>query len=299
MKKVLAILLAIAMIATMAACAQKAAAPADDTKASGETATTAGETADNTAEDTADTANGESYKIFLITMDQMDQYWTNIDAGCKKAAAELGNVDYQWTAPDVKDDAKQIEMINNAVANGANAILLAANGPEAVNDALKEASAAGVQIIYVDSPANFTPSVATFSTDNTAAGKTAGQTMIDQLAAKGITEGKIGVVSVNAATASTVARDDGFRSAFEGTKFELQESQYCDGDAARSKDAASAFIADGCVGVFGCNEGCLYATMVQNPDVMGYEGVKAAVAALQGGTADGAVTDTGVSVVTK
>ena len=159
------------------------------------------------------------------------------------------------------------------------------------------------------------------------------KTMIDQLAAKGITEGKIGVVSVNAATASTVARDDGFRSAFEGTKFELQESQYCDGDAARSKDAASAFIADGCVGVFGCNEGstvgvgnaikesgadvvgvgfdssdnvlelinegCLYATMVQNPDVMGYEGVKAAVAALQGGTADGAVTDTGVTVVTK
>ena len=336
MKKVLAILLAIAMIAAMAACAQKAA-PADETKTSGETTSTAGETADNTAdntaEDTADTASSESYKIFLITMDQMDQYWTNIDAGCKKAAAELGNVDYQWTAPDVKDDAKQIEMINNAVANGANAILLAANGPEAVNDALKEASAAGVQIIYVDSPANFTPSVATFSTDNTAAGKTAGQTMIDQLAAKGITEGKIGIVSVNAATASTVARDDGFRSAFEGTKFELQESQYCDGDAARSKDAASAFIADGCVGVFGCNEGstvgvgnaikesgadvvgvgfdssdnvlelinegCLYATMVQNPDVMGYEGVKAAVAALQGGTADGAVTDTGVTVVTK
>ena len=122
-------------------------------------------------------------------------------------------------------------------------------------------------------------------------------------------------------------------TASEGTKFELQESQYCDGDAARSKDAASAFIADGCVGVFGCNEGstvgvgnaikesgadvvgvgfdssdnvlelinegCLYATMVQNPDVMGYEGVKAAVAALQGGTADGAVTDTGVTVVTK
>ena len=217
MKKVLAILLAIAMIAAMAACAQKAA-PADETKTSGETTSTAGETVDNTADDTADTASSESYKIFLITMDQMDQYWTNIDAGCKKAAEELGNVEYQWTAPDVKDDAKQIEMINNAVANGANAILLAANGPEAVNDALKEASAAGVQIVYVDSPANFTPSVATFSTDNTAAGKTAGQTMIDQLAAKGITEGKIGVVSVNAATASTVARDDGFRSAFEGTK---------------------------------------------------------------------------------
>ena len=31
---------------------------------------------------------------------------------------------------------------------------------------------------------------------------------------------------------------------------------------------------------------------------MGYEGIKAAVAALQGGTADGAVAGTGVTVVT-
>ena len=38
--------------------------------------------------------------------------------------------------------------------------------------------------------------------------------------------------------------------------------------------------------------------MVQNPDVMGYEGCTAAVAALQGGTADGAVAGTGVTVVT-
>ena len=36
--------------------------------------------------------------------------------------------------------------------------------------------------------------------------------------------------------------------------------------------------------------------MAQNPDVMGYEGVKAAVAALNGENLGGAVTDTGVSV---
>jgi len=276
----------------------------------------------------ADTA----YKVFLITMDQMDQYWTNIDAGCKKAAQELGSVAYKWTAPDVKDDAKQIEMINNAVANGANAILLAANGPEAVNDALKEASAAGVKIVYVDSPATFSPSVQTLSTNNQAAGATAGKTMIDELTKAGVTSGKIGVVSVNAATDSTVKRDAGFRSAFEGTGFTLLETQYSDGDAARSKDLASAFIVDGCVGVFGANEGCavgvgnaikeaggkaigvgfdnsdnikelikggfLLATMVQNPEVMGYEGMKTAVAALQGTEPAEKVIDTGVSVVT-
>lgn len=78
-----------------------------------------------------------NYKVTLITMDQMDQHWVNVDKGCKEAVAELGNVDYNWLAPDVKDDAKQIECINNAVAGGAQAILLAANGPDAVTASLK------------------------------------------------------------------------------------------------------------------------------------------------------------------
>jgi ABC-type sugar transport system, periplasmic component len=275
----------------------------------------------------------KSYKIFLITMDQMDQYWAGIDQGCKKAAAELGNVEYKWTAPDVKDDAKQIEMINNAVANGANAILLAANGPDAVTSALKEAQAKKVRIVYVDSPAHF-PAVATYATNNEGAGKTAGNEMLKNFASAGIKNGKIGIISVNAATASTVAREKGFRTALEGKGYTLLATQYCDGDAARAKDIATNYITQGCVGIFGANEGSavgagnaikesgqsvigigfdssdaikslikdgfLKATMVQNPSVMGYEGLKIAVGVLKGtAKADGKVVDTGVSVVTK
>ena len=250
-----------------------------------------------------------NYKVTLITMDQMDQHWVNVDKGCKEAVAELGNVDYNWLAPDVKDDAKQIECINNAVAGGAQAILLAANGPDAVTASLKEAEAAGVKIVYVDSAADY-PGVATLATDNKAAGTTAGNEMIKALEAAGITEGKIGIVNVNAATASTVAREEGFRAAFEGTKFEILETQYGDGDAAKSKDIAANYITQGCVGIFGANEGStvgtgnaiqeaggtvigvgfdksdtilglikngfLLCTMAQNPDVMGREGVKVA-----------------------
>ena len=111
-------------------------------------------------------------KVYLITMDQMDQHWVNVDAGAKKAVTELGNIEYTWLAPDVKDDAKQIEAINNAVAGGANAILLAANGPDAVTQAKKKKKNAGVKIIYVDSAADF-PAEQTLATDNEAAGKTA------------------------------------------------------------------------------------------------------------------------------
>ena len=247
-----------------------------------------------------------NYKVTLITMDQMDQHWVNVDKGCKEAVAELGNVDYNWLAPDVKDDAKQIECINNAVAGGAQAILLAANGPDAVTASLKEAEAAGT---------------------------TAGNEMIKALEAAGITEGKIGIVNVNAATASTVAREEGFRAAFEGTKFEILETQYGDGDAAKSKDIAANYITQGCVGIFGANEGStvgtgnaiqeaggtvigvgfdksdtilglikngfLLCTMAQNPDVMGREGVKVAVKALSGETIDQTNVDTGVSVLNK
>ena len=173
--------------------------------------------------------SGETYKIALITMDSIDQHWITLKEGAEKAAAELG-VELTFMAPNTKDDALQIEQVNNAVSAGNKAIIVAANGPDAISSALKEAEAAGVKIIYVDSPANV-EAEATFSTDNTAAGKTAGETMLDALTEKGVTSGKIGIVNVNAATASCVARENGFRSAFEGTGFELLETQYGEGGA--------------------------------------------------------------------
>ena len=85
--------------------------------------------------DIAKAGDGKGQKIVLITIDSMDQHWVNMDKGCKQAAEELG-CDYKWIAPDVKDDAKQIECVNNAVAYGANEILVDANGPDHIKAAL-------------------------------------------------------------------------------------------------------------------------------------------------------------------
>lgn len=275
--------------------------------------------------------SGDKYKVYLITMDQMDQHWKNVDAGCQEAVKALGNIDYTWSAPDVKDDAKQIECINNAVAGGADAILLAANGPDAVTAALEEAASAGVKIIYVDSAANF-DGEATYATDNKAAGKTAGETMLAEFKTKGITSGNIGIINVNAATASCVAREEGFREALKGTEFKILETQYGEGDAAKSKDIATSYITQGVVGLFGANEGSsvgagnaiqeagddkiigvgfdksdtigqlvkggfMLATMAQNPDVMGKSGIEAAAKVLKGEKLSETDVDTGVSVL--
>lgn len=275
----------------------------------------------------------QNKKVFLITMDQMDQHWVRVDEGAKDAAKELGNIDYKWTAPDVKDDAKQIECVNNAVAAGANCILLAANGPNAVTASLKEAVAAGVKIVYVDSAADF-PGEQLLATDNRAGGKQVGLRLLQELKAKGVTSGMIGVIGVNAATESCNQREFGFRDAFEGTPYKLLETQYCQGDAAQAKDMAANFITQGCVAVYGANEGstvgvgnavkeaagknvigcgsdasdmnlslvksgALLCIMAQNPYRMGYEGMKSAAKVLAGEKVSPAYFDTGVSIITK
>lgn len=338
-RKLLATILGVAMVtASLTGCGgNKAANDAAKNEPKVENTAT-NNAANDTAKDDAaadTTADGKNYKVYLITMDQMDQYWANIDKGCQQAVADLAGegvtVEYKWSAPDKKDDAQQIEKINNAIADGAQAILLAANGPTAVNASLKEAEAAGVKIIYVDSPADY-PAVRTLSTNNEAAGTTAGETLKKALADKGITSGDIGIISVNTSTDSTMKRENGFRAAFEGTDFNLLATQYCEGEAAQSQNAASNFLAQGCVGLYGCNEGStvgvgnsikeageaaigvgfdtsdailelidqgyLLGAMAQNPSTMGYEGVKTAVSAISGETTEGDL-DTGVTVVAK
>ena len=203
--------------------------------------------------------------------------------------------------------------------------------------ALKEASEAGVEIVYVDSAANF-PGRRLLATDNRAGGKQIGERLIQELTANGITSGMIGIIGVNAATESCNQREYGFRDAFEGTDFTLLETQYCQGDAAQAKDMAANFIAQGCIAVYGANEGstvgvgnavmeagsgvigcgsdssdmnlslvergALLCIMAQNPYAMGYEGVKSAVEVLSSemapeATLDPYYVDTGVEVITK
>jgi ribose transport system substrate-binding protein len=278
-------------------------------------------------------ADAKGKTVYLITMDKMDQHWVKVDEGAKTMAKAMG-LTYKWDAPDVKDNAKQIEAINNAVADKANLILLAANDPKAISTVVKNAQAKGVKIIYVDSGAD-APAIATLSTNNFQAGALAGKTMIDELKAAGKTSGKIGIVSVNTATNSTMERENGFRGVVGAAGYTILTTEYKDGDAAASQEAATGFISGNAdlVGLYGANEGStvgvgnaikasgkpiigigfdksdailgllksgsLKAAMAQNPYTMGFLGVAQAYAALNDLSTGPAVIDTGVAVLRK
>lgn len=248
-------------------------------------------------------------------MDSVDQHWVSLKEGAEEEA-KADDVTVDFMAPDVKDDAKQIECINNAVAGGYDALMVAANSEDAVSGALQEAIDAGMKLVYVDSPANV-EAEATFSTDNKAAGKTAGEEMIKALEDKGVKDGSIGIVNINNSTNTAIQREAGFREAFEGTDYELLETQFCEGDAAKAQTIAENYITEGVVGIYGTNEGAstgvgnaikasgsreiigvgfdksdtlkgliedgyLVCTMAQNPDQMGKLGVQACIKALNG-----------------
>lgn len=275
--------------------------------------------------------SSKEYTVYLITMDKMDQHWVNVDAGAKAMAEAIG-INYKWDAPDVKDNAKQIECVNNAVADNADLILLAANDPQAISGVVNDAISKGVKIIYVDSSADV-EAIATLSTNNYQAGALAGETMLAELEAIGKTSGSIGIIGVNTATNSTMDRENGFRSVVEAAGYTILTTEYKDGDAAASQESAAGFITgnDDLVGLYGTNEGStvgvgnaiksasndvigvgfdksdaiqgllndgsLKAAMAQNPYTMGYLGVAQAYAALTDKSTGPAVIDTGVAVL--
>lgn len=273
-----------------------------------------------------------NYKIYLITMDKSDQFWEVMDNGAREMASMLG-VAYEWDAPLTRDIYKQIQIFNNAVVAGADAILLAASDPLKISSAVEEAKALGVKIIYVDAPA-FEEAVTTLATDNYTAGKIAGENMFYELEEFGLTNGSIGIIGVTPENRTTVNREMGFRDYFKlFVRYQILETIYTNGDPELAKQATEKYIRDNpnLVGIFSTNEGStlgmgyalrendiniigigfditpviqemirdntIKATLVQNPFTMGYLGMAEAVAALRGFDTGPQLINTGVSVV--
>ncbi|WP_310580507.1 substrate-binding domain-containing protein [Lacrimispora sp.] len=274
----------------------------------------------------------ENYKIYLITMDKSDQFWKVMDNGAREMASMLG-VTYEWDAPLTRDVNKQIQIFNNAVVAGADAIMLAASDPLKISRAVEEAKAKGVKIIYVDAPA-YEEAVITLATDNYTAGKIAGENMFYELEEIGVTYGSIGIIGVTPENRTTVNREMGFRDYFKlFVRYQILETIYTNGDPELAKQATEKYIKDNTnlVGVFSTNEGStlgmgyalrendkniigigfditeiiqemirdntIKATLVQNPFTMGYLGMAQTVAALRGFDTGPQFINTGVTVV--
>jgi len=149
----------------------------------------------------------------LITKNNTNPFFVKMKEGAEAAATAAG-LDFQAYAGEKDGDAApQITAIENCVAAGAKGILITASN-DSVGPALKEARAAGILVIALDTPlADAEAQDMTFATDNFEAGLRIGKWAAAKM---GDTSGaKIAMLDINKDNISVdVARDTGFLVGF-------------------------------------------------------------------------------------
>jgi len=150
----------------------------------------------------------------LITKNNTNPFFVKMKEGAEAAAKSAG-LDFQAYAGITDGDAApQITAIENCVAAGAKGILITPSN-DSVGPALKDARAAGILVIALDTPlADAEAQDITFATDNFEAGLLIGKWAKAKLgdAAK---DAKIGMLDINKDNISVdVARDTGFLVGF-------------------------------------------------------------------------------------
>lgn len=239
-KKVIAMLLCVAMVATMVAgCGDKkeeepAAAPETEETAEPEAttepeATPEAEAPEETEDTTADSTGAvkpdpnvdySALNIQIVAKGFQHDFWKAVKLGAQKAGEDYGltsNPADSFVGPDNEQAiAQQLEQLKNAINKGPDAICLAALDTKSVVDAIKQAQNSGVPIIGFDSGVPDAPEGSVFanaSTDNYAAGGIAADELYKLIKDK-VTDPaetvRIGVVSQEANSQSIVDRTAGF-----------------------------------------------------------------------------------------
>jgi len=259
--------------------------------------------------------------IPLISKGFQHQFWQAVKAGADKAAAEFG-VEVTFEGPDNETQVdRQIDMLAAALAKKPTAIGFAALDSQAAIPLLRQAQSENIQVIAFDSGVDSDIPVATASTDNVAAAALAADKMAELIGGLG----KVALVVHDQTSRTGVDRRDGFVNQVEKQypDIEIVDIQYGAGDQLQSTEIAKAILTANpdLKGMFGANEGSaigvvnavtelgrndvvvigydsgaaqkaaikdgkMAGAITQNPVGIGYESVKAAVAAAKGETVE-------------
>ncbi|MFN3497203.1 MAG: ABC transporter substrate-binding protein [Pannonibacter indicus] len=258
----------------------------------------------------------EKMYIPLISKGFQHQFWQAVKAGADKAAAEF-NVEVTFEGPDNETMVdRQIDMLSAALAKKPSAIGFAALDSQAAIPLLKQAEGAGIPVIAFDSGVDSSIPVTTAATDNKAAAALAAEKMAELID----DEGDVALVVHDQTSRTGIDRRDGFVEwlAMNKPKIQVVAIEYGGGDQLKSTEITKAILQGNpnLKGIFGANEGSaigvvngaremgrqvviigydsgtaqkqairdglMAGAITQNPVGIGYETVKAAVAAAKG-----------------
>ncbi len=274
--------------------------------------------------------------IAVIPKGTTHAFWKSVEAGARKAGKELG-VNILWKGPLKESDrAQQIAIVEQFVSEGVDGIVLAPLDDTALRRPVQAAAAKNIPVVIIDSPLQGEAGkdfVSYVGTNNRLGGKLGGEQLVKLLGGKG----KVVLLRYQEGSASTAEREEGFLEVIKANPDIqlLVENRYGGATASEAQSTALNIIdqireADG---IFCSNEsltfgmllalrqnnlvgkakfvgfdtsepliealkkGEINALVAQNPVKMGYEGVKAVVAKMNGQEVP-ATVDSGAALIT-
>lgn len=314
MKKIISAVLAGAMALSLTACGGSST-PASSGSASGSTAS-------------GGAADGEMTIGFVVKA-LNDTYWVQMQAGAQDKAKELG-VNVKFIAPNSESEVQQqVDMIENLIGEGVDALCVAPSSPDTVMGAFEHATQAGIPILAVDTDTTYENKLTFIGTGNESAAKLGGEYVVEKLG-----EGKKAIILRGRLGDTTHdEREAGYRAALEAGGWEILEVQAADSDAEKAMNitqdimqrhdridailATADHMAQGAqraieaagsdtaiLGFNGSNpavelvlDGKMLGTVAQSTYNMGAMGVENAVKAAKGEQIDTRI-DTGAEVIT-
>ncbi|BBI35388.1 substrate-binding domain-containing protein [Cohnella abietis] len=271
--------------------------------------------------------------VIIKSHDASIEFWQVLVDGVHEAAQEFDTKVEVWGARDETDVEGQIALVEKAIVNRPDAIVLAATDFDRLIPICNKVVAKGIKLIILDSGINSNIAQSIVSTDNFKAGQEAGQAMLQEI--KG--PAKIGILSYVKNAASHIDREKGARDVLSGLPYiEMLDTYFVEGSEQKAYLKAKEILQSNTevLGIIGLNEptsvgagrairelgmkdkvkligfdssvneiklldeGVMKATVIQRPFQMGYLSVKTAVEAVRGKKIQKQI-DTGSLVITK
>lgn len=281
----------------------------------------------------ADDALPVRHSVALIAKSTDSEFWLSAFAGARAAATEY-NLDLTIFGPGTEEDYEtQNWMVDQAVEDGAGAIVFSAIDYDKNAAAIDAAAESGVRIVSIDSGVGSNHVSTYIGMDNYAAGRMAAQAALERV------EGTlcVGIINYNEGTANGQERVQGTMDALEESgRAQIAAVATTLVDVPRAQTDTIALLLDhpeinvliafneptsvgvaraiqvleqsediffvgfdsNVVTIDGLQNGCVDALIVQNPYAMGYLGVESAYKLLtgQGGSLE-PVVDTSTRIV--
>lgn len=281
-----------------------------------------------------DAAEADGYRIAVIPKSVGFDFWATVKAGADSAATELGTVEVIWKGMnDETDIAGQVALVESFITQQVDALVIAAADSRGLVPVLRRATQAGIPVITIDSNTEPQVSASFIATDNLAAAAAAADLIAQALDSTGT----VALIPYIPGASTSNDREQGFKNGLaKYPGLELVATQYSNSDYGRAMavaediltahpDLNAIFAANeptvlgvaqavktrGLAGqitlvgfdassreIEGVRDGSIRGLIVQNPFMMGYEGVKQAVKAINGEPVEERI-DSGSTVVTK